>query len=175
MGFQIDTLTLNQMRAELREALEPFNQSKYHLRETQINMQKERISINARLISLVEETCCRIIKQLSGPTTEAPWDNSLMYKFKEYSQPINRTVDVIPNNLAFIAQVYSLIQMGTMKPPTHDEFHYFLLRIVEEELRRHTFAWKEEYVEESFVNKLLNVEIEKIEAPTVVVLNSSYR
>lgn len=78
-------------------------------------------------------------------------------QFREYEQPINRTVDIISNNSAFIAQLYTAINNQLIQRPSEQDFHQFFIRLVEEELRRETDGWNEEETQDMFIDKLLNV------------------
>lgn len=79
-------------------------------------------------------------------------------QYKEYVMPIKRTVDIIPNNSAFIAQLYTAFNNHLLPKPNEHEFHEFFIRLVEEELRRETDGWKEEETQDMFIDKLLNVD-----------------
>lgn len=52
--------------------------------------------------------------------------------FEDYKQPINRTVDVIPNNSAFLGQLYTAFQGKLLEKPKEEEFNWFFVRLIEE-------------------------------------------
>lgn len=78
-------------------------------------------------------------------------------QFSDYAMPIKRTVDIISNNSAFLAQIYTAFNNQLLPKPQEQEFHEFFIRLIEEELRRETDGWKEEETQDLFIDKLLNV------------------
>jgi len=50
-------------------------------------------------------------------------------------------VDVIANNSAFLGQLFTAFQGKFLEKPKEEEFHWFFVRLIEEELRRETDGW----------------------------------
>ena len=52
-------------------------------------------------------------------------------RYLDYKEPINRTVDVISNNSAFLGQIYIEFKYDFANKPTEKEFDNFLVRLIE--------------------------------------------
>ena len=50
-------------------------------------------------------------------------------------------MDVIANNSAFLGQLFTAFQGKFLEKPKEEEFHWFFVRLIEEELRRETDGW----------------------------------
>jgi hypothetical protein len=96
--------------------------------------------------------------ELSTEKYENKLIDQVRRQYLEYVSPINRTIDVISNNSAFIGQLYCALNGQLIPKPKEQDFHEFFVRLVEEELRRETDGWNEEETQDRFIDKLLNVE-----------------
>lgn len=97
---------------------------------------KERLARMKNIMKATEETCKTILIELSTEKYDSKLIETLSKQFSDYREPINRTVDVISNNSAFIGQLYTAFSNELLPRPSEEEFHQFFLRLVEEELRR---------------------------------------
>lgn len=52
-------------------------------------------------------------------------------QYSDYNSPINRTIDIISNNSAFISQLYCAFNNELLPKPNEQEFHEFFIRLIE--------------------------------------------
>jgi len=122
------------------------------------------------LFEHVKETCKRIMKgeknYLGYSFAEEVAD--LFYNYTSY--PILRTIDAIPHNAVFLAQVYIGIENGQIlweKSAERDTFEEFFRAMVEEELRRKQ-RWLDDKTNIThWLINLLNIDEEKYITPKV--------
>ena len=81
-------------------------------------------------------TCRAILVELSSKKYDEPLLQTILSKYQAYKNPINRTVDIISSNSAFISQLYTAIRFGLLEKPSEKDFNWFFVRLIEEELRR---------------------------------------
>lgn len=87
----------------------------------------ERLILITRMLA---ETCKVIISDTSTERFDQPLDRDILRRYQDYTLPINRTVDVIPNNYVFLSQLVCLIQMGRMEKPSEGVFHEFFKQMI---------------------------------------------
>jgi hypothetical protein len=116
--IEVQQMLKYELEETTKQAVAAKTEKEFHdlLHEKNLVLEKlERIKF---LVRNVLETCKAIVADTSTARFESPFDQSIMSKYRNYSEPINRTVDVIGNNYAFLAQLLCVIELGSLpKPP----------------------------------------------------------
>lgn len=117
---------------------------------------------------LVRETCVQIMKEGSRKEFENRFDNDTLDVFYKYVlDPSVRTVDVIPNNTCFLAQLYIVKELeGDLKKDAN-YFDEFSKTLIEEELRRVTYPLEEDINFNQWLHRIMNVNVKKYILPAV--------
>lgn len=67
------------------------------------------------LCFVLEETCYQIMKDMSSEAFEEKLSEIVIKKYQNYvEQPLQRTIDVISNNSAFLSQIYCVIKLNIL-------------------------------------------------------------
>ena len=116
---------------------------------------------------LVKETCMQIMKDASRKESERKFDEDVFSLFQKYvGAPSVRTIDVIANNTAFLAQLYIAKENQMMFSTEDAYFDDFVKALIEEEIRRKLYPLEESINTNVWLLELLNVDIKTlIEAP----------
>ena len=110
---------------------------------------------------LVKQTCMKIMQDGSNEDFKNKFTEEVMKLYENYvSEPIIRTIDSIPSNTVFLAQLYIAFEIGE-KSKGEEYFNKLFATLLEEELRRKQFPLPEDLNKHEWQLKLLNVDFEE--------------
>lgn len=114
-------------------------------------------------LALVKETCIQIMKDGSRKDFAHKFDEEVVNFYSNYVKKTSlRTVDSIPNNIVFLAQLYTAKECGIPFVTEDKYFDIFIRGILEEELRRTSYPLDEKLNKNQWILDVLNVNVEKL-------------
>lgn len=78
---------------------------------------KQKLTRMTNILKATEETCKQIMIQLSGEKYDPKMLEIVAQQYSDYVMPIKRTVDIISNNSAFLAQLYTAFNNQLLPKP----------------------------------------------------------
>lgn len=110
---------------------------------------------------LVKQTCRQIMADGSKEEFERKFNDEVMAFYEKYVEdPSCRTVDSIASNSVFLAQIYIAMELGA-KSKGEEYFDKLFLGVLEEELRRKQYSFPDDFDQNAWLFKLLNINVEE--------------
>lgn len=114
-------------------------------------------------LALVKETCMQIMKDGSQKSFTNKFDEEVSNLYSNYVKETSlRTVDSIPNNIVFLAQLYIAKECGIPVATEDKYFEIFIKGLIEEELRRRLYPLDEKLNRNEWILDVLNVNVKKL-------------
>ena len=142
----------------------------------QESSESELTEFQSMRLNLVMDTCLQIVKECSSEHMQEKMSETLLKLLTDYNtKPETRTVDVIPNNEVFLAQLICAQKLGYVDVNSVD-MGLFFKNIAEEELRRKGgFSLNLDEVTVDLWFSLLGIDTNKMITEFVEIKKEKYR